>query len=250
LPLIDLSELSDRIYDMLALSIIIIALIVVILGAIYARKSERPDGLIGLYITFTLASQLIAVKIAEFDFIAFKVTAPAAVFIFAVTFLITDLVNERYGQAETHRMIFIALAAQVAFSVFLIIGGALPAAPFWTAQEAWQEILGVVPRIMLASWVTFLITENLDAYLFARLRRLTQGRHVWARNAGSSFVSLTIDTVVFISLAFYGTGLPLISLMLGQFAIKYTVVIMSVPFMYLGRAVMGSGAVNIQDTRG
>ena len=211
---------------------------VVLVGAFYARFANRPDGLIGLYVTFTLASQVIATKISEFDFGFITVNAPAAVMIFAVTFLITDLVNERFGRRETQRMIVIALISQAAFALFIVIGGLLPAAPFWQDQSSWDKILGFVPRIMVASWITFLVSENLDAYLFSKLREMTDGRFIWLRNAGSSLISLTIDTVIFINLAFAGTGLPLVDLMQGQFVAKYVVAIICIPFMYLGRAIM------------
>lgn len=212
---------------------------VVLLGALYARLSNRSHGLIGLYITFTIASQIIASKVALFDFGFIAVTAPAAVIIFAVTFLITDMVNERFGRAETHRMIAIALVCQAAFAGFLFIGGSLTPAPFWGNQPAWDAILGVVPRIMIASWITFLVSENLDAFLFARIRAATKGRHLWMRNVFSSAIALTVDTVMFVSLAFYGTDLPLVTLMVGQFVCKYAVALLNIPFMYLARAIMG-----------
>ncbi len=62
---------------------------------------------------------------------------------------------------------------------------------------------------------------------------------MWARNVFSTIPSLTVDTVLFITLAFAGTGLPLLSLMIGQFATKYLVGIVDIPFMYLNRSVLG-----------
>lgn len=174
-----------------------------------------------------------------FDLGLFKVTAPAAVLVFAVTFLITDIVNEKFGRQEVHRMILVTFVTQVAMIAFLYIGGLLPAAEYWRGNEAWQTLLGIVPRITVASWITFLVSENLDAYLFSWLRHLTKGRHLWLRNAFSSIPSLTVDTLLFVSLAFAGTGLPLWSLMLGQFTTKYLVAIIDIPFMYLNRAFLG-----------
>ena len=76
-------------------------------GAWYARKYNRSDGLIAIYVLFTTLSQIMASKIANFDFGFFQVQAPAAVLVFAVTFLITDIVNEKFGRREVHRMIFL-----------------------------------------------------------------------------------------------------------------------------------------------
>lgn len=220
-------------------SILLISLITVC-GSFYARKTDRPDALIGLFVVFVVGSQIIASKIAVFDLGFYSFTAPAAVIIFAVTFLITDIVNEKFGRSETHRMIFIALLANITFVVFLQIANALPGAPFWHGEQEWSEVFGLVPRITLAGWVTFLVSENLDAYLFALLKRLTKGKHLWMRNIASSALSLSVDTILFIPLAFLGSGLPLLSLMLGQFVLKYLVALLNVPFMYLNRAVLGT----------
>lgn len=207
-------------------------------GAWYAKKYEKPDALIGLYVIFIALSQILAAKIAIFDLGFTEVTAPAAVLIFAVTFLITDIVNEKFGRKETYRMIFIAFITQVVMVVFIYLGTYLQPAPFWQNQQAWELIFGLVPRITLASWITFLVSENLDAYLFAFVKKLTGGNYLWIRNAGSSIISLSVDTILFVTLAFYGVGLPLWSLMVGQFLTKYLVAIVDIPFMYLNRWII------------
>ena len=220
--------------------ILIIALIsaFTFFGAWYARRYNRADALIGLYVIFIALSQIMASKIAVFDFGFYEFAAPAAVLVFAVTFLITDVVNEKFGRKETHKMIFIAFVTQVAMVVFLYIGGILEPAPFWANQQAWDLIFGIVPRITLASWVAFLVSENMDAYLFAWIKKLTHGKHLWMRNVFSSIISLSVDTLIFVSLAFYGLGFPILPLIIGQFATKYAVAIIDIPFMYLNRWMM------------
>lgn len=207
-------------------------------GSYYARKYEKPDALIALYVIFVALSQILAVKIAEFNLGFTTVFAPAAVLIFAVTFLITDIVNEKFGRKETHKMIFLTFITQVAMVLFLYIGGKLTAAPFWQNQSSWDLIFGMVPRITIASWITFLASENLDAYLFALIKKLTKGKYLWMRNVFSSLISLSVDTVLFVTLAFYGTGIPLWTLMVGQFLTKYAVAIIDIPFMYLNRWIL------------
>lgn len=223
---------------MLTILAIVVITTFTVAGSYYARRFEKPDGLIALYVLFTTLSQIMAAKIATFDLIIVTVTAPAAVLIFAVTFLITDIVNEKFGQRQVHAMILITFVTQVAMMVFLYIGGELPPAPFWTNQSAWDSLLGTVPRIMIASWITFLVSENLDAWLFSVTKRITKGKHLWARNVFSSAPALTVDTVVFVTLAFAGTGAPVVAIMMGQFATKYLVSILNIPFMYLNRYVL------------
>jgi uncharacterized integral membrane protein (TIGR00697 family) len=215
-----------------------------LLGSAYARHYNKPDALIALYVLFTTLSQIMASKIAIFELFNISVTAPAAVIVFAVTFLFTDIVNEKFGQRQVHLMIFITFITQVAMVLFLFIGGSLPPAPFWNNQESWDLILGTVPRITYASWITFLVSENLDAWLYNFTRKITNGKHLWARNVFSSFPALTVDTVLFVSLAFVGTGVPLLPVMKGQFITKYMVCLFCIPFMYFNKSMLGTHNVN------
>lgn len=217
---------------------------VTVFGSIHARATGKPNALIALFVIFAALSQIMATKIAEFDFGFMTVTAPAAVIIFAVTFLITDIVNEKFGRMAVHGMIAVTFATQVVMVAFLWIGSQLPGAVFWDGAAAWDQLFGIVPRITIASWITFVVSENLDAWIFAAVRRVTGGRHLWARNAISSIPALTIDTLVFVPLAFAGSGIPILPIMIGQFAAKYIVAILDIPFMYLNRALLGRRLVD------
>lgn len=225
---------------LLTILIIVVITAFTLAGSFYARLFNRPDGLIGLYVLFTALSQIMAAKIATYDLGLIQVQAPAAVLVFSVTFLLTDIVNEKFGQKQVHIMIFLTLVTQIAMVVFLYIGGKLAPAPFWNGQAAWDALFGIVPRITFASWLTFIVSENLDAWLFSLFRRFTKGKHLWARNVFSSIPSLTVDTVLFVTLAFAGTGIPIWAIMKGQFITKYLVGLLNVPFMYLNKSILGS----------
>jgi len=172
-----------------------------ILGSWYAKKYDRPDAIIGLYVAFVLFSNFTATKIAEFNLGFYSFFAPAAVIIFSVTFLMTDIVNEKFGRKETHKMVFIAFFAQVAIAFFSWIILTLKPAPFWMNQS------------------------------------FTKGKHLWMRNAFSSLPSMAIDSVLFVTIAFYGLQ-PIGSLIMGVIVIKWLVGIIDIPFMYLNRWVM------------
>ncbi|MEK6852842.1 MAG: queuosine precursor transporter [Nanoarchaeota archaeon] len=208
-----------------------------ILGSMYARKFERPDALIGIYVAFALFSNIVAAKIAQFNLGFGNFFAPAAVIVFSVTFLITDIVNEKFGRKETQRMIFIAFLSQVAITFFTWLVLSLEPAPFWQNQSAFEVIFGQVPRIIAASWVASLISENLDAYIFDWFKRLTKGKHLWARNILSSLPAMALDSVLFVTIAFYGIQ-PIGPLILGVLVIKWLVGIVNIPFMYLNRWIM------------
>jgi uncharacterized integral membrane protein (TIGR00697 family) len=182
-------------------------------------------------------SQIIATKIAAFN-LGFKVFyAPAAVLIFPFTFQMNDIVNEAFGRFEVHRMIFIAFITQVIMTFFIWLGDLIPAAPFWAHPEAFHQILGLVPRITLASWIAFLVSENLDAVLYAKLRKLTKGKYLWIRNLFSDIPSLAIDSIIFITLAFYKIT-PIVPLIVGQIVLKWLFSIVDTPLMYLSRRIL------------
>jgi len=206
-------------------------------GAWYARKYNKADALIALYVAFVLISSVLAYKIAEFDFGFAKFSATSATLVFAVTFLLTDIVNEKFGRKETHKMIFLAFITQVAFAIFIIFSISLTPAPFWHDQEIFSKVLGFTPRIMVASWIAFLISENVDAYIFALFKSLTKGKYLWTRNVISSLPSMALDTILFVTIAFIGVQ-PLFPLIVGVLSLKWIVGIVDIPFMYLNRWMM------------
>ncbi len=206
-------------------------------GSWYGRKYNKPDALIGLYVAFVLISNILAYKIAEFNLGFYTFYSTAATLVFAVTFLLTDIVNEKFGRKETHKMIFIAFMTQVAVTLFIWLAVSIKPAPFWPDQEIFEKIIGFTPRIILASWVAFLISENFDAYVFAWFKNLTKGRHLWIRNAFSSIPAMALDTILFVTIAFYDK-MPLGTVILGMLALKWLVGIIDIPFMYLNRWVM------------
>lgn len=209
-----------------------------VFGSWYARKYNKSDLLIGLYVAFILIAQILAAKISAFD-LGFKTFfGPSGVLVFSVSYLLTDIVNEKFGRKETHKMIFVGFVSQVAMVFFFWLGIKLQPAPFWGMQESWSQIFGLVPRITLASWVAFLVTENLDAYIFSWFKKTTKGKHLWARNVFSSIPALLLDSLIFFPIAFLGV-MPILPLIIGQTAIKWLVGFVNIPFMYLNRLILG-----------
>lgn len=92
--------------------------------------------LIGIYVAFGIFANIAATKTASFDLGISTFYAPAVILIFGVTFLLTDIVNERFGLAETRRMIIIAFISQLMISFFSWLAISLPSAPFYNGQAA------------------------------------------------------------------------------------------------------------------
>ncbi|MFA6422465.1 MAG: queuosine precursor transporter [Candidatus Buchananbacteria bacterium] len=209
-----------------------------LLGSWYAKKYNKSDLLIGLYVTFVLVAQILAVKISAFDLGFNTFFGPSGVLVFSVTYLFTDIVNERFGRKETHKMILIALVSQIAMVFFFWIGVKMPPAPFWNLQGTWEQIFNLIPRITIAGWIAFMISENFDAFTYSWLKKLTKGKHLWTRNVFSTIPALFLDSLIFIPIAFLG-AMPILPLIIGQTLIKWLVGLINVPFMYLNKAILG-----------
>lgn len=203
----------------------------------YIKVYGRSDLAIVFYIIYLAMAQILATKIVTFNFGIFSTSAPAAVLIFPFTFQIIDIVNEAFGKVAVKRMILLAFISQVFMNLFLIMGLNLPSAPFWSENEAWGKIFALVPRITIASWIAFLISQNFDALIYDFLRRLTKEKMLWFRNVVSDVLSLTLDSFLFITLAFSGRQ-PVIPLIIGQIIIKGIIGGIDFPFLYLSRWAM------------
>ena len=221
----------------------------------YIKMQNREDVAIALFVLFITMSQILAAKIGDFTVFNYQITAPVAVLIFPFTFQITDMVNENFGQKATHRMIFIAFITQIFMAIFIWFSIEVPAAPFWgfdwasdpiEAQQFWLNFFGSTIRITIASWISFIITENLDAILFAKLKKWTKGKNLWIRNVFSDIPTLALDSVIFISIAFGGEfPLDVILIMIwGQLLTKWFFGVIDTPFMYLSRWII-NGKINL-----
>lgn len=221
----------------LALFWIVIISLFTLGGAWYVRRYERMDALLALYVTLVVAASIFAAKTISFDLGFAEFFAPGAVLIFSVTFLLTDIVNERFGKSEVYRMIILGFFAQLTFLIFSYLVLHAEGAPFFKSQTAFETVFGAVPRIALAGLIAFLVSELLDANLFQWFKRLTEGRHLWMRNAFSSLPAMAVDSIVFVTLAFWGV-MPIMPLIIGLTVTKWLVGIVDIPFMYAARAIM------------
>jgi hypothetical protein len=182
--------------------------------------------LVSLYV----ASELIANITASKPISLFGIVAPGGVFIYALTFTLIDLINERMGKREARTVVYAAFSANVLLAFYSIFIIALPSPSFFTGQEAFMSVLGSTPRIVMASLGAYLLSTLIDVQIFSWWK-LHVGRHKWARVLASNAVSTGIDSAVFVTIAFAGS-LPLVPLIAGQYLIKMVVTILSLPLIY------------------
>jgi hypothetical protein len=173
------------------------------------KYSVRFIIVIAVFITCLLVSNIMAVKlISIFGFIL-----PAAIIIFPISYIVGDVLTEVYGYKTARRVIWLGFLCNLAMVLALWLGQILPPASFWDGQAGYERILGYAPRILVASFLAYLVGEFANSFVLAKMKIATQGRWLWTRTIGSTLVGQGLDSLVFITLAFVGT-IPLRVLML------------------------------------
>ena len=135
-------------------------------------------------------------------------------FSYPVTFLITDLANRAYGKVVAKKVVYVGFVIGILLTLFV--------------STNFEDIISI--RIAIGSGVAFFVAQNLDIQIFDRLRKKS-----WfvAPLYSSTFGSLT-DTFLFFSISFYATGIPWITLALGDLAVKLIItLVMLIPFKLL-----------------
>jgi uncharacterized integral membrane protein (TIGR00697 family) len=157
--------------------------------------------LVALFIACLIAANITAVKLI----MVFGLLLPAAIVIFPVSYILGDVLTEVYGYRQARRVIWLGFLCNLVVVVAIWVGQVLPAASFWDGQAAYERILGTTPRILLASFLAYLIGEFANAFVLAKVKIATRGRWLWVRTIGSTLVGQGFDSLVFIVLAFAGT---------------------------------------------
>jgi len=184
-----------------------------------------------VFVTCLITANIIAVKlISPFGFLV-----PAGIIVFPLSYLFGDVLTEVYGYGAARRVIWLGFACNLLAVVAFYLGGLVPAAPFWHQQAAYDTILGFTPRLLLASFTAYLVGEFVNSFVLAKLKIATKGRWLWTRTIGSTLIGEGLDTVIFISIAFWGI-IPsslLLTAILTQWIFKVVYEVVATPFTYL-----------------
>lgn len=190
--------------------------------------SYRLVVIIAVFITCLITANVIAVKVISLG----PFTLPAAIFVFPVSYIAGDILTEIYGYRTARKVIWLAFGCNLIFIFFAWVGQVLPGADFWEAQGQYERILGFVPRIVGASICGYLVGEFVNSYVLARMKVMTGGRWLWSRTIGSTIIGQGLDTAIFITLAYIGTGSPVGTMILHHWFIKTAIEIVCTPATY------------------
>lgn len=184
-----------------------------------------------VFVTCLITANIIAVKLI----LLLGFLVPAGIIVFPLSYLFGDILTEVYGYAAARRVIWLGFACNLLAVIAIYIGAIAPAAPFWQGQAAYNAILGFTPRLLLASFTAYLVGEFTNSFVLARLKIATRGRWLWTRTIGSTLIGEGFDTLIFITIAFWGIipASMMLQAILTQWIFKVAYEIIATPFTYL-----------------
>lgn len=197
-------------------------------------------GKTGLYVFTAFGTILANIQVCKcVDLFGLSTTAGNV--LYAATFLITDILSEKYGKKSAQKAVWIGLSV----TILWIIGtqGTLHLTPNesdWISP-ALNSVFGLVPRVAISSIIGYVVSQTIDVtlYHFIWKKSGNSSKYLWLRNNGSTLVSQLADTVVFTTLAFWG-AYPFdvfVSILVTTYLFKVIVALLDTPFAYLARKI-------------
>jgi queuosine precursor transporter len=181
-----------------------------------------------------VATLLISNTVGGKVFTILGLNLPGGVIVFPISYIFGDILTEVYGYKESRKIIWTGLLCLVLMSITYYIVQILPPAVFWQDQKAYETVLGVAPRIAFASSVAYFVGEFSNSYTLAKMKVLTEGKHLWARTIGSTVVGQAADTIVFCIIAFVGvfTSANILNIIISNYIFKVLYEAIATPFTY------------------
>jgi uncharacterized integral membrane protein (TIGR00697 family) len=186
--------------------------------------------IVAVFVTCLITANITAVKLI----VVGDLLMPAGIVIFPISYICSDVLTEVYGYRQTRRVIWLGFLCNLLTVVAIWVGQILPPAPFWDGQGAYERVLGYTPRLLVSSFLAYLVGEFANAFILAKMKIATRGRWLWTRTIGSTLVGQGLDSLVFVTLAFLGT-IPLAAMataMLTQWLVKTTYEAVVTPLTY------------------
>jgi len=182
------------------------------------------------FVSVLLISNVASTKIVDLKWFTFD----GGTLLFPLSYIFGDILTEVYGYKKSRQVIWLGFFSALVMSLIFIIVGKLPAAPGWNNQAAYDQILGLTPRIVVASLVAYFCGEFMNSFVLAKMKILTKGKWLWTRTIGSTIVGELIDSVLFIVIAFAGIlpGGLLITLIVSNYIFKTLIEVLFTPLTY------------------
>lgn len=175
-------------------------------GVSGARRHFRYfDYVMAAFVAILLLSNLIgAAKLATI----WGFTFGAGILFFPLSYVIGDVLTEVYGYANARRCVWMGFGAMIFMAFMSYVVVAMPAAEGWDGQAAYETVFGSTWRIVAASVLAFWAGEFVNSFVLAKMKIITQGKHLWARTIGSTVFGQGVDSLIFYPVAFLGIWTP------------------------------------------
>ena len=202
--------------------------------ALDERNTKKIIIALALYLASLFASNTLGLKIMPFFF---GLHVSVAIFFFPFVFLTTDVIGEVYGKRMAKFFVLAGFIATLLFIFYSFLSLAMP----WAAAGEWvhssyNTVFGISVRIAIASVIAFIIGEYQDVISFFFFRNLWGTRNFWLRSTLSNVWSQLLDTVIFMTIAFYGVydNKTLVSIMISWWLFKVAMGVVYTPLSYVG----------------
>lgn len=188
-----------------------------------------------LFVAALVTTNLIANKFVYVDlgFHVFEISA--GVLPYPLTFLITDVLSEIYGQKKTQRVVFAGFFSALLVLGILWLGHTFPAIDSSPVNDdEYKTVFKSSGRVIFSSMIAYLAAQFVDVKLFHFWKRLTKGKHLWIRNNFSTILSQFTDTTLVVSVLFWGkmSWGDMGVLILNGWAFKVLVAFVDTPLLY------------------
>lgn len=187
------------------------------------RQFKYYDLMMAAFVVVIVCSNIIGpAKQATISIFGKDFIYGAGVLFFPLSYVFGDVLTEVYGYARARKVVWVGFCGLFFASLMSFVIVELPPAAGWQGQEAYELIFGQVPRIVIASLIAFFTGEIINAYVMARMKIWTKGKHLWTRTIGSTIVGQGADSLIFYPIAFYGIweNDVLLTVMFSNFLIK------------------------------
>ena len=198
-------------------------------------KDQLYIFLCAIFISSLVTCNLIANKFVTVD-LGFKVfIVSAGILPYPLTFLVTDLISELYGQKKANIVVFSGFVASMFVLLFLWLGGQFNAIPDSIVNDdTYNKVFQNAWRIIAASMIAYLFAQFIDVRIFHFWKRLTNGKHLWLRNNGSTIASQLVDTTLVVMILFVGVWDPskIVSAIIDGWLFKMLMAAIDTPIIY------------------
>ncbi len=178
--------------------------------------------LVGVYVAAEVVSNVTAGRLV----VVGPLVVPGAIFLYALTFTLRDAIHAAGGYGAARASVWAGFLANLLLALYGLLVLALPA-PEGFDGSAYRAVLGQSARVVAASLSAYLVAQLANTWAFERI-----AGGIFRKVAGSNAVAILLDTGIFITLAFAGTGAPLLRLMFGQVVFKFVFSLALVPLVY------------------